>query len=128
MNSKGFTLVEALLSIVIISIGTIFILQTFGWELTTLGVAHDNMRAALLLEEKMAEIEKEIIEKGNLELFPVSGKFSAAGEKDFSWTITLLPTAISEGLTEVRLGCFWKSKGKTQSMTLAALVREKNEE
>ncbi|MFH1856002.1 MAG: prepilin-type N-terminal cleavage/methylation domain-containing protein [Candidatus Omnitrophota bacterium] len=128
MNSKkmkrGFALIEALLSVVIISIGTIYVLQAFGNELSALGMAQDNLRAVLLLENKMAELQFEIIEKGTLEEYPLSGKFEAAKEKDFLWTLSSFPSSVGEKLREVNLTCYWKSKGKTRNMNVVTLIRE----
>lgn len=125
---NGFTLVEALLSVVIIAVGTIFILQAFGQEVTAAGIARDNVKATLFLKEKMSEVEGEILRTGNLINFSRGGQFSEAGEKDFSWTLSFLPSKLNEGLTEVWLSCFWKSRGKTCRINLATFVRQTQEE
>ncbi len=127
-SSSGFTLVEALLSVVIIAVGTIFILQAFGQELTAAGISRDNIKAVLFLKEKMTEIEGEISRAGNPVSFPREGRFSGAGEKDFSWTLSFLPSELNKGLTEICLSCFWKSRGKTCRVNLATFARQALEE
>jgi len=123
-KTKGFTLVEALLSVVIVAVGTIFILQAFGQELTAAGIAGDNVKAVLFLKEKISELEGGILHSGDLTNLPRSGRFSEAGEKDFSWTLSLIPSKLSEGLTELWLSCFWTSRGKTYRINLATFARQ----
>lgn len=122
--SSGFTLVEALLSVIIIAVGTIFILQAFGQELTAAGISRDNIEAVVFLKEKMTEIEGEILRAGNPVNFPREGRFSGSGEKDFSWTLSFVPSELNEGLAQIYLSCFWKSRGKTCRVNLATFVRQ----
>ena len=124
-SKKGFTLIEVLISVIIISIGGIFILQAFAQEVSALAVSRDNIKAILLLKEKMMEIEREIGKAGNLNGIPLGGKFSEIKEKDFTWALGLFPGDFSENLIRARLTCFWQSKGKIRNVTLETFVRKK---
>jgi|GEM_PF-1959328 len=64
--SEGFTLVEALLTMVILSIGIMGILGAYRTSLNALEVVRDNTQALNFLKEKLAEIEKKAVEKQNL--------------------------------------------------------------
>ena len=126
-TKKGFTLVEVLISVIIISIGGIFILQAFAQEVSALAVSRDSIKATLLLKEKMMELEREINEVGNLNKISLTGKFSEVKEKDFTWVLDLFRCDFSENLIKVRLTCFWQSRGKMRNVTLETFVREKSQ-
>ncbi|MBN3038728.1 MAG: type II secretion system protein [Candidatus Omnitrophica bacterium] len=51
----GFTLVEVILSISILSIGLVLILQGFAHSLNVLKISEDNLKATLAAENKMSE-------------------------------------------------------------------------
>ena len=53
----GFTLVEIMISIAILSMGLILILQGFTNSLNILRIAEHNLETSLLAEEKMVEME-----------------------------------------------------------------------
>lgn len=52
---KGFTLVEVMLSICILSIGLVLVLQGFTQSLNVLKISEDTLKATLVAENKMAE-------------------------------------------------------------------------
>lgn len=53
----AFTLIEVIVSISILSLGLVVILQWFGHSLNILRLSQDYVKANLILESKMAEIE-----------------------------------------------------------------------
>jgi len=53
----GFTLIEIIVSISILSFGLVLILQWFGHSLNILRISEDYLRATLVMESKMAGIE-----------------------------------------------------------------------
>lgn len=52
---RGFTLVEIMVSVAILSIGLVLILQGLAFSLGALRIAEDNLTAILAAESKMAE-------------------------------------------------------------------------
>lgn len=54
---KGFTLVEIMVSVAILSIGLVLILQGLAFSLGALRISEDNLTATLAAESKMAEAQ-----------------------------------------------------------------------
>lgn len=54
---NGFTLIEAMVSIAILSIGLVLILQHFSQSLNILKSSENYLKASLLLENKIADLE-----------------------------------------------------------------------
>lgn len=56
-GTEGFTLVEVLVAVVILSVGIVAILQAFHHSLSVLGESRDCLRSSHLLAEKLSETE-----------------------------------------------------------------------
>jgi len=54
---QGFTLIEVMLSVVILSLGFTLILQGFSQALNTLRISQNNAKASMLADSKMAELQ-----------------------------------------------------------------------
>ena len=54
---QGFTLIEVMLSVVILSLGFTLILQGFSQALKTLRISQNNAKASVLADSKMAELQ-----------------------------------------------------------------------
>ena len=53
---QGFTLLEVMVSISILSFGLIFILQAFSRSLNAIRISQNNLQAGMVAEEKMAQL------------------------------------------------------------------------
>ncbi len=73
--SRGFTLPEVLIAVVILSVGIISVLEAFNVSMATLGAARDALRANMLIIERMAGLELSAIETGKLEEDYSAGAF-----------------------------------------------------
>ena len=58
-SARGFTLIEVLVTLVILSTGIVLVLQAFETSAAALGEARRATRAMMLIESKLAEIEAE---------------------------------------------------------------------
>ncbi|MCM8779517.1 MAG: hypothetical protein NC834_07050, partial [Candidatus Omnitrophica bacterium] len=58
MNKLGYILVETLISVVILSVGLTLVMNALGSEIHALRISRNYVHASILLEEKLAEIEK----------------------------------------------------------------------
>ena len=56
-RGAGFTLIEVLVTVVILSVGIVAILEAFQASLVALGAAQDSLRGTLLAREKMGDVE-----------------------------------------------------------------------
>jgi prepilin-type N-terminal cleavage/methylation domain-containing protein len=105
-KNKGFTLIEIMISIAILSLGLILILQGLTQCLNILRISQNNLETSLLAEEKMAEME--IAVKQDKEMFSkdTSGE-SQSGNIEFNWHVRLNPDMQYEDLYEVLTTVNW---------------------
>ncbi|MEA3560865.1 MAG: type II secretion system protein [Candidatus Omnitrophota bacterium] len=126
-TKQGFTLVEIMVSMAILSIGLVLILQGFAQSLNILRIAEDNLKATLLAENKMAEAgmsakeEWDVFEEGLKEKFKFENmkcewKIQVS---PVEWEMEETPEAY-EDLNEIKASLSWKEgkrKGKVPLMT-----------
>ena len=99
-SNKGFTLVEVLLAVSILSIGIVGVLRGYATSINALGIAQESANAVCLLKEKMLEIEQIALEQKGIETGRSSGEFKDDGQEGYSWTLESKPAAIAD-LNEV---------------------------
>ncbi len=115
----GFTLIEVLVAVVILSTGIVLILSAYDSSLAALRSANDSMRAHLLLKEKLDSAE--------LATFcgTSAGEFAdIAG--DYAWRMKV-STPIGHEDTTARevVVTVWRKDGGREH-TLATYVRKRN--
>lgn len=104
-KNKGFTLLEALVSLAIIALALTVILKAQFYNLKVCSETKNTLLAKMLLQKKMAEVEL------GEELYPhlspplSRGRVKEGGE-DFSWVLN--SEEVKEGLKEVNLTISWK--------------------
>jgi prepilin-type N-terminal cleavage/methylation domain-containing protein len=82
--SGGFTLIEVLVSVVILAVGIVAVLEAFNVSLSLIGESRNVLRAHMLIMQKMAEIELSTIERPGRDPGSSWGTFDGANS-DFSW-------------------------------------------
>jgi len=101
-RSKGFTLIEIMVSVAILSIGLVLVLQGLTHSLNVLRVSRDNLKATLLAENKMAEVE--IQAKENRDVFEESLKEGFEFENiEYKWQVLISPVELE--MNEISKGC-----------------------
>jgi len=81
----GFTLIEVLVALVILSTGIVVVLRAFQTSLFALSEARDALRASMLMRDTLAETELAVIQEGASALRRLDGGFSGPGD----WVGTL---------------------------------------
>ena len=100
-TKRGFTLIEIMLAITILTIGIIGVLRAYIISVNTLEAGQNSIDAVCLLKEKMAEIEQVVMEEGGISPGTSSGKFEDEFE-GFRWELEVKPGPI-KSLNEVAL-------------------------
>jgi len=108
-GNRGLSLIEVLMSVVILSIGAIFILRSYLTSLRGFDIAQERTAGILLAEGKMAEIEMEgrgIEEEGNF----------APSYPEYNWRLEVSkePEIEEKPLAMLSLIVSHKHKGKQQ--------------
>ena len=90
---SAFTLIEVLVSMVILATGIVLILRSFETSVIALAEARDALRATSLLEEKLAEIRSQTAASRNLS-FTSRGSFDEPYQ-NYSWSVNSRSSGIA---------------------------------
>lgn len=88
---RGFTLLEVLVALAILSVAVVSMIQLFGQGLRLLKVSGDYQQAVLLADQKAREVET------------VREGFETGQEGNFEWERRATVTAVPEELTVIGL-------------------------
>ena len=122
-NTKnGFTLIEIMISLAILSIGLVSILQGFIHCLNYLRISDDNFKASLMAENKMVEAQIQAKEDWDSFKKGLNKRFKFEGlkciwdieVKQAAWDMEEIPQSY-ESLFEVRAAFTWE-EGKRKGM------------
>lgn len=84
-NSKGFTLFETTIAVAILAGAILVVAKTWSGNSQRVKKWRINHRASILLESKMADIDR--IYANQFERIPETDAGKFEGEKNFSWTL-----------------------------------------
>ena len=87
---RGFTLIEVLITLVILSTSIVLVLRAFGTAAAALGEVRDSVWASLLIREKLAAAAIAAEESGAAGFTTSSGRIPAAG-MEYGWTLRVQP-------------------------------------
>jgi prepilin-type N-terminal cleavage/methylation domain-containing protein len=107
--SRGFTLIEVLTAVMILSIGIVGVVRAYITLINGIEASSFTVQASYLLKAKMADIEKEAIENPGVSSGTRNGSFGA-DYPGFRWEYTA---------TDVLIGTADKAKDKTASTDAA---------
>lgn len=113
-KNSGFTLVEIMVSVAILSLGLIVILQGFAGSLNILRVCRNNLEASLFAEEKMTELEINIKQSKNAFIKDLSGA-TQVGNLELQWQIVMAPDLEYKDLNKILATISWK-EGKRKGV------------
>ena len=123
-NSRGFLLLEVMVSIVVITGGLLFVMRVYATAKNGLDISRDLFRYSLLLEEKIFEYEERgVIEEGkNRDHFP--------DREYYMWEVEASPLEPAgqelSNLCEVRLGAFQAKSSPAQKYYLNTYLEKEN--
>lgn len=114
-GSKGFLLLEIIISVSILSFGILLILNSFLMPIRAAELSMDYFRAGLLVEEKMAELYNSGVKDG-----ATRGGFSGFDGR-FFWE---LDAGYLEGhfCREINLKVYWRNKDKEEDLSVSTYI------
>ena len=119
MNRRAFTLLEVLVSLVVVTAGLTIIAQGFLTGGRASVASQNETLATMLAESKMAELEAGILSTQS----SASGTFEPE-RPDFSWSLEPESTATS-GLAQMTLTITWKERNEERTFKLVRLMIER---
>jgi prepilin-type N-terminal cleavage/methylation domain-containing protein len=126
-RNKGFTLVEVIISIGILTFGLILILQGFALSLHAINISYNNLKAGLLADEITSQF---LIDFQNAK-YGTQPKLSGGIETEnakFDWTISLKQDSGYKELNEVIPIVSWVSGRREGSVSVPTYLRVAVEE
>jgi prepilin-type N-terminal cleavage/methylation domain-containing protein len=122
LKKKGFTLVEVIVSVGILSFGLILVVQGFTQALSAIDIAHNNLKAGLLAEEKITEfiLEPEVLDYSyNQEL---GGEEQEANTK-YTWVLSVEQQGDKQELNQVFTDVSWVSGRRKGRVSIVTYLR-----
>jgi len=120
-NKQGFTLIEIMFAVVILSFGLVLVLRSFATTLEGMKRSENVKLASYLLEEKMEEVKEKAKEEKGIVNGNAFGEFE--DYKDYNWNLNVNPSSVDEVLNEVKLEISW-TEGKNQRSIFATTYLE----
>ncbi len=119
-NRKGFSLIEVIITIVLLTVGVISILQMFSIGLFADAETENQTTAFYLAQEKMEEV-RDASSYANIDSFAASKTALTGSFIDFSREVTVSGTP-----KQVNVIVYWNVKGAEQSVDLVSLFADYN--
>ena len=116
-RDRGFSLVELVITISILSVGLLVIFQALSASTKVTRFSNDLTRAVFLGQDLLGELEF----RQEQHLLRTSD-FSDSGEKDiFSWSLQGAPVPDLDSLLSIDLKIVWKTLSKDRELELKTL-------
>lgn len=115
-RSNGFLLIEIMVSMSILSVGILFILNSFMRSLYAIEISGDYFKAGLLAEEKLFELYNSRPQEGLSE-----GAFKDFNNK-FSWNLET-GKAGEDLLNDASLKIQWEQRSKKQEFSVCTYLK-----
>ncbi|MCK5393509.1 MAG: type II secretion system protein [Candidatus Omnitrophica bacterium] len=130
-QQKGFTLIEVLISVSILSFGLVMLLQGNVRLLNIIRISENTLNAISEAEIKMAEFEIKMKDASKEIFFEKSIESFESRKNFFIWEIDFLDVPVKETeekvknkLKEVRTKMSWKEGKRKGSLFLHTFIRE----
>ena len=121
-KNRGFTLIEIMVSIAILSLGLILILQSFAYSLNALRICRNNLEATLLAEEKMSQMQIIAQQTRGSLLSGIEGE-SSLGNIEFKWEIDAVQDEEYVNLYKVASTTSWKEGRRKGAVIFVTYLR-----
>lgn len=128
MARRGFTLVELMLAVSILSIGIVSILRSFLSAASAFDSASNSIKALQELQAGMADWEEKAIQEGGVTPGRTEDKLRLDSRDAFRKTeIVSLEMEELENLTEIKITLSWHENNKENNRSLATYLKRKDE-
>jgi type II secretion system protein I len=121
MNTKGFTLLEVIVAMVIVVVGVVMISQTFSTGLRAVRVSDKATVARFLAEQKITDIETQAFTA----LQSATGDFGT-DYSEFIWQEDVAATDL-DNLKQVTLTISWVEDNTTRTLQVSKLISNHGE-
>jgi prepilin-type N-terminal cleavage/methylation domain-containing protein len=106
-NKKGFTLIEVMVAVAVLSFGLVLVYQAFFIAFDSFNYSADYLAISCWMDEKVWEAQDNIMRTGSLQDYQLQGEFLARN-KLFNWQVSSNLLDQSANLSAVNLQVNWK--------------------
>ena len=124
---NGFTLIEVLLTLFILSVGLVFILRSYVTTLDAITRVEDISVLSNLLENKMEEVKNETIENNGIDVGNAFGEFRVSAAEKYDWHLKVMPSDVAPSLNKVQLTASWNEQAKVRKMMMTTYLKSTTE-
>jgi prepilin-type N-terminal cleavage/methylation domain-containing protein len=125
-NSKGFTFVEILLTLVVLSFGLVFIMRSFTNVFVADKTAEEIKAASCLLEEELEKLKEKSREEGGVS--PGSSAYEILyNDRAYGCLLTIVPSGVDETLEKVNMRLTWHVGTKEKYLCADTYFTKKSE-
>lgn len=118
MKSKGFLLIELIVSVAVLSVGILMVLQALAFSARITGLFSDSITAVFLSEDKLQDLEfKE--RRGLIANEPKEGNYTK-GKFDWEYKLDLDPDL---ELYKLNFVINWQRKNRKEQLQLNTYLR-----
>lgn len=108
---KAFTLVEVMAATAVLALGAVLLYQSFFLSLDTFDYCADYFRIAPLAQERVWEMQDELIRRGDSANIAPSGEFLIRN-KSFPWSCSYESIDAKYGLYKIDFSVSWRKGGR----------------
>jgi len=116
-NTKGFTLIEIVISLGILLIGILAVLALFPVGFDSASRSADLTKATIFAQDKMEEIKR--VGYGASGVSPTSGAFS---DPRFNYVVTVSTAGLPANCQQVTLTVSWNYKQRTLNENFVTII------
>lgn len=113
---RGFTLIEVILSIIILAVGIVSVQRVFMGALSALSVIENWSQAERLLAEKVWEIGREVREKGKKFQKRKDSGLLLGSDRVYQYNMSIRELGPDANLMEAKAIVFWGNQGPGRSI------------
>jgi len=106
-NKEAFTLVEVLVAMMVLALGTVLIYESFFKSLDAFNYYSRYLTLTSVMDEKVWEAGDSIARLGNLSAIKNSGTFSS-NNRDFRWSLSDSPIEEQGNLFRIDFALHWR--------------------
>ena len=121
-GSRGFTFIEVMVAVAILSLASIMVYESFFASLDLFNYYKDYLFASLWMNEKLWQAQDSLARLGRAAELEGAGEFSDKEER-FSWNLSYGPSGYHEDLYKVDLVVLLKSGNRKTRLTRSAFAR-----
>jgi prepilin-type N-terminal cleavage/methylation domain len=126
-NNKGFSLIEVMVAVSVLSLGALLIYQSFFSALDLFNYCRDYLVVASKVDEEIWQAQDSLRRLGSLAQIKNEGKFETRG-KVFQWYLSYYPKDDIQDLYAIDMALSWQAgKRKAQLIRSAYAIYEKKE-